>query len=240
MFIFGFALLSIVSSWPIQVGQVSSQKTHIQKTSLLRNMEKAFVMQNPPTGQEIARNIFRRRTDTREKLEQAWTGSFRGRDLFQERGGWIYANPINPNQLQVVLAPATASRPFRSTEIANPAIDLEGAATANARHGWVLVANFHTHPLNINQEPSAADLRNAFRRGVPGIVISRRSVYIYGPENRANLNPIGNPRAYPANNNMVNFNPNVRSSVRAVSVNPFPLPALATMKLASILLELIE
>ena len=242
MFIFGFALLSTVSSWPIQDGQVSSWKEYIQEASLLQNLEKASIMQNPPTAQDIVNNLLRKKTHTREMLEQAWMGSFRKGNLLQETGGWIYANPDKPEQLQVVLAPLTASRPFKSHGKENPSIDLNGAAEANAIHNWVLVANFHTHPLDSNQEPSLADLRNAFRRGVPGIVISRASIYVYGPANRENFPPQGvNPHAYPQDNNMASFNPNTRGSVRVVAVNPFPRPARqAAMELASILLELLE
>ena len=175
------------------------------------------------TGEEIVDRLFTRNSATRAQLEAAWTQSFVGRDLFQEMGGWIYANPSNPRELQIVRAPRTASRSFRSTGSENPAIDLNGAATANARQGWILVANFHTHPLQVNQEPSTADLRNAILRGVPGIVISRDNVYVYGPERRAHfLLHGGNPRAYPDNGSESDFNPNARRSVRRVRENPFP------------------
>ena len=247
MFLFGFALLSTVSSRPIQDGQVSSWETLIQEASdsLLHNMEKAFIMQDAPTAKEIVGKIFTKNSDNRKELQKAWTGSFLGRDLFQERGGWIYANPNNPKQLQVVLAPhkprqLAVSEPFRQGGGGNPSINLEGAATANAKPGWVLVANFHTHPLYGNPEPSTADLRNAKRRGVPGIIISHASIYIYGPDSRANFHPRGNPRAYPEDNNMDNFNPHDRSSVKQVGRNPLPRLALATVNLASILLDLIE
>jgi hypothetical protein len=61
-----------------------------------------------------------------------------------------------------------------------------------------LVANFHTHPLSTrvggDQEPSRADKENAFYRGVPGIVISRKGIYSYGPERREST---VNPKGYP-------------------------------------------
>ena len=178
------------------------------------------------TGEEIVNRLLTRNSMTRTQLEAAWTQSSVGRNLFQEMGGWIYANPSNPRELQIVRAPRTASEPFRGTndpEQPNPAIDLNGAATANARRGWILVANFHTHPLQQNQQPSNADLENAIVRGVPGIVISRGSVYVYGPERRAHfLLRGGNPRAYPNDGNASDHNPNARRSVRRVRENPFP------------------
>ena len=175
------------------------------------------VIEEALTGEEIVDRLLTRRSTTRSQLQTAWTDSFLGRDLMQERGGWIYANPSNPKDLQVVLAPRSASGTFRSNGTSNPAINLEGASTANAQGGWVLVANFHTHPLETNQGPSGADIRNAYHRGVPGIVISRRRIYVYGPERRENFHPSGNPRAYPDNGNRND----PRDSSRVARENPF-------------------
>lgn len=86
------------------------------------------------------------------------------------------------------------------------------------------MANFHTHPLEANQEPSAADLHNSILRGVLGIVIARRQFYVYGPERRANLHPLGDPREYPNDGDPNDFNPNARGSVKRVIENPFPRP----------------
>lgn len=62
-----------------------------------------------------------------------------------------------------------------------------------------LVANFHTHPLSESYggdaEPSLADKQNAYFRGLPGIVISRKGIYSYGPERRENT--LGNLKGYP-------------------------------------------
>ena len=180
-------------------------------------------VRKPLTGEEIVSRLFTRRSATQQVLAQAWAESCVGRDLFQERGGYIFADPNNPRDLQVVLAPRSASRPFRSNEPTNPAIDLEGAASANANAGWVLVANFHTHPLAANPEPSTPDLRNALERNVPGIVISRKKIYVYGPECRSSFVALlGNPRDYPNNGDISNFNRDVRGSVRDVRENPFP------------------
>ena len=180
-------------------------------------------IRKPLTGEEIVSRLLTRRSNTQQLLAQAWVESCIGRDLFQERGGYIFADPNNPRDLQVVLAPKSASGTFRSGDASNPAIDLEGAARANANAGWVLVANFHTHPLSVNQEPSTADLRNALERNVPGIVISRNRIYVYGPECRSSFVTLGgNPRDYPNNGDISDFNPNARGSVRAVRENPFP------------------
>jgi hypothetical protein len=42
--------------------------------------------------------------------------------------------------------------------------------------------------------PSQSDKKNAYHRGIPGIVISRDGIYSYGPEERGNLT---NPKGYP-------------------------------------------
>ncbi len=194
-----------------------------------RIYQNLFAQQNAPTGKEIVRILLQNRI-TRQRLEKAWLGSHYEKDIYRERGGFIFANPNSPRQLQVVLAPKNVAETFklngRENSQGNPAIDLKGAGSANATKNWILVANFHTHPLLVNQEPSTADLRNAFRRGVPGIVISRLNIWVYGPENREDFEPVGNPRAYPEDNDMSNFNPLARNSVKDVVQNPFspPLP----------------
>lgn len=59
------------------------------------------------------------------------------------------------------------------------------------------MANFHTHPLSElvqgRPEPSTSDMNNAYHRGLPGIVISRKGIYAYGPTER---NGTRNPRGY--------------------------------------------
>lgn len=60
------------------------------------------------------------------------------------------------------------------------------------------MANFHTHPLSSlvkgDPQPSDSDHKNAWHRGVPGLVLSRDGIYAYGPERRENRN---NPKGYP-------------------------------------------
>ena len=173
------------------------------------------------TGEELVKRLLTKGSTSRTMLESSWTSSRIGQDLFQERGGWIFANPLEPSSLQVILAPKSASGTFRSSGTVNPAIDLEGAASANAHSGWTIVGNFHTHPLDVNQQPSLADVRNAFSRGVPGIVISRGQIYVYGPLCREDLTPSGNHRDYPNDGDDDDFNPQAGGNIRAVRQNPF-------------------
>ena len=84
-----------------------------------------------------------------------------------------------------------------------------------------IVGNFHTHPLDTNREPSLADLVNAFARGVPGIIISRGQIYVYGPRCREDLTPSGNRRDYPNDGDEDDFNPQAPGNFRGVRENPF-------------------
>ena len=72
------------------------------------------------------------------------------------------------------------------------------------------MANFHTHPLENNQLPSKADLENAYGRNVPGIIIARNMIYVYGPERRQNFRLYhGDPRAYPNDGDRSRYNRNI-------------------------------
>ena len=172
------------------------------------------------TGEELVKRLLTKGSTTRSMLQTAWTTSRIHIGTFQERGGWIFANPEAPSSLQVVLAPKTASDTFRESSQQVPAIDLSSAASANAHSGWTLVGNFHTHPLDTNREPSLADLVNAFARGVPGIIISRGQIYVYGPRCREDLNPSGNRRDYPNDGDEDDFNPQAPGNFRGVRQNP--------------------
>ena len=126
------------------------------------------VVTEAPTGEEILNLIMNapenRRRTTRDVFEHAWRDSFPQRGVLQERGGWIYANPNSPNQLQVIMAPrdrsttfsAATPDPFSTNRPPNPAaIDLTGPQNPPQRvnEGWILVANFHTHPREDNPFP---------------------------------------------------------------------------------------
>ena len=82
------------------------------------------VVTEAPTGEEILTYIMNapenRRRTTRDVFERAWHETFPQRGVFQERGGWIYANPESPNQLQVIMAPRDRSETFRANDN-NPA-----------------------------------------------------------------------------------------------------------------------
>ena len=62
----------------------------------------------------------------------------------------------------------------------------------------LLVANFHTHPLDEAVQgvpyPSRKDLQNAWYRKVPGMVISRVGISKYGDDDRTDRR---NPQGYP-------------------------------------------
>ena len=166
----------------------------------------ANVIREAPTIDQIRRN-----SGVLRVLCEAWELSVpreldrRGRQprgTFQERGGWIYADPSNPSRMEAILAPSRLSRPFRSSMVGPAAIDLSSPRLGNPRSGYVLVANFHTHPglpaNGFNSDPSRADLINSYLRGVPGIVIGHDGLYTYGPSRGLLTVPSsGNPRDYP-------------------------------------------
>jgi len=162
-----------------------------------------------PTAEEIANSIFNDAA-AKKKLETAYYESF----TFRERGGWIFVNKKNPAEVQVVLAPKSASESFDATDKTTiPSINLENISTAGVPTGYVLVANFHTHPLYNNERPSKRDVENAYRRGMPGIVISRTKIFGYGPERRTNTDE---PLEYAPSME-------VGRSEQKLRNNPFPL-----------------
>jgi hypothetical protein len=162
--------------------------------------------EDPPTIDQIRQNA-----DVQRVLCEAWQLSVppdvdqRGRQprgTFQERGGWIYADPSNPSRMQAILAPLSRSTPFRLSASITPVIDLNSPRRGNPREGYMLVANFHTHPglavSGLNQGPSRADQINSYLRGVPGIVIAHDGLYTYGPTREYMRVPLtGDPRDYP-------------------------------------------
>ncbi|KAG6908247.1 hypothetical protein DXG01_005581 [Tephrocybe rancida] len=95
---------------------------------------------------------------------------------------WIYADPTNLRRIFIRRAARSRSNPL--SQNATPgsgtaAIDLnnpEANPGQPAPAGWVIVANFHTHPMGPAYggnpaNPSTADNANAWYRGVPGIII---------------------------------------------------------------------
>jgi len=133
-------------------------------------------------------------------LQQAWNESFPSKTHCREQGGYIYADQ---NKLQpltaLYVARAPPGQPDNQQKPVNPmgmAIDLNHPGTKQT--AWVLVANFHTHPLHPNtgatQQASKADQENNWFRKVPGIVLSREGVYKYGDTQREDWT---NPQGYP-------------------------------------------
>ncbi|KAJ3505091.1 hypothetical protein NLJ89_g7596 [Agrocybe chaxingu] len=140
-----------------------------------------------------------------ESPESAWNDSFNTPSTAREAGGWIYADPQNPQRVFIRRAQLTRSTPMHQLRPpANRAAginlnDPESNPGGRPPAGFVLVANFHTHPMGEayggnSQNPSTADQINAWARGVPGIIISRRGLRSYGPQRRAQLNA---PQGYP-------------------------------------------
>ena len=119
---------------------------------------------------------------------EAWKESFLGNDLYQERGGWVYADSNNPdNSLVVQLASSQRSAQASQSgeiELDNP--EKDGVPTAEGRN-YVVVADFHTHPFPGQERPDSDDVRKAYERGVPAIVVSCSGVFYYGPQSRASM-----------------------------------------------------
>jgi hypothetical protein len=178
------------------------------------------------SGERIVDKLLKRNSNNRQKLGKAWDKSILTQNTITERGGYVFADLNDLNILVVRLAPKSSSIICLRNSTTIPSIDLSHPPKLN---DLILVANFHTHPLEENSEPSDADLRNAMRRGVPGIVFSQRGVYIYGPVRRSNMNrPLW---CYP-NDGPVNFDVRDRSSVKRVTfTNPFrhPEPCLVVL-----------
>ncbi|PPQ65615.1 hypothetical protein CVT24_011823 [Panaeolus cyanescens] len=184
---------------------------------LLNGTQPQYFPQNPnawaggaaegPSVAEIAAS-----TIAQAAFQEAWNDSFNTPTTARETGGWIYADPGNRNRIFIRRAPVDRSTPMNQLHPAPgvaAGIDLwnpEGAPGRPPPAGFVLVATFHTHPMGPAYggnaaNPSTADHRNAWQRGVPGIVINRRGITGYGPARRAQLNA---PQGYPMSNEEYN------------------------------------
>ncbi|KAI8853855.1 hypothetical protein BC829DRAFT_429699 [Chytridium lagenaria] len=150
-------------------------------------------------------------TALKHHFKELFQKSIYSKAIVQEMGGWVYADSANPRSIMFVDAPKDRSKPSKEPKPEGPKPKGKGKgkgkAEDNEREGdisimlnnplpggvpanWVLVANYHTHPSEHRSKmPSKADVANAFKRGVPGIVISSGGIYVYGPERRVNLNP---------------------------------------------------
>ncbi|KAF5372023.1 hypothetical protein D9615_008091 [Tricholomella constricta] len=124
---------------------------------------------------------------------------------------WIYANSTDPSRIMIRRAQLNRANTMIRTRPPNVAAginlnDPESNPGTPAPAGYVLVANFHTHPMgNIYggnpSIPSTADNFNAWYRGVPGIIIHPNGLTAYGPTRRAMMN---SPRGYPNTNEPYN------------------------------------
>ena len=62
----------------------------------------------------------------KEKFKSAYYESF----IFRERGGWIFVDPNDPTQFEIVMAPMSASDTFLATDtMTTPSIDLNNIST---------------------------------------------------------------------------------------------------------------
>ncbi|KAJ6520856.1 hypothetical protein B0H19DRAFT_1371342 [Mycena capillaripes] len=138
-----------------------------------------------------------------EGFQTAWDASFISKEWCCEQGGWIYADTRTP-LTTIEIERATSGDRFRQDKegpkgTPNPAIDLRSPFT-NKRNR-ILVATFHTHPLDTkflgDYHPSKNDRGNGHARQVPGIIISRDGARKYASERRTNWESNPDPYGYP-------------------------------------------
>eukprot|EP01018_Ginkgo_biloba_P015199 Gb_29274 [translate_table: standard] len=158
-----------------------------------------------PTAVQIIK-----RSEFQQALAQVWSASFIKNDLYQIRGGWVYVDSTNPNNYFVQRA-AKERAPQASlqdveadTESVEIALD-DPEKDKNSfpdSGNYKLVADFHTHPFpHTYQEPESDDISRAYKRGVPGVVVSCSGIFSYGPQRRASLDgPTGYPGATSSSN----------------------------------------
>ena len=169
-------------------------------------------MPTPPDVDALAAN-----RHVKDAFRQAWRRTLEQHaklKVFQEFGGWIWADAQNPASIRIQPAPDQRSKPFKASSKHPGAINLEDPEHVGnlPPEGFVVVGNYHTHPdPDGDQQPSRADFRNAWGRGVPGFVISLAGVLAYGPEQRASFT---GPRGYPETNEAVRY------TARQVAVTP--------------------
>lgn len=142
----------------------------------------SVAMDGPKVTDILASNEFQ------VALGQVWKESFLGNGLYQERGGWVYADSNNPNKYLVVqlASPQRSAQATQSTEIELDNPENEGVPSGEGRN-YVVVADFHTHPFPGQERPDADDLRKSYERGVPAIVVSCSGVFYYGPQSRDSM-----------------------------------------------------
>ncbi|KAJ7106715.1 hypothetical protein C8R44DRAFT_858261 [Mycena epipterygia] len=163
-----------------------------------------------PTAADIVN-----RESFRLAFDSAWHQSFFPNGTAREVGGWLLtsihdeiyrpnASRADPDQnndvYRIVYAdPGRSGIPFPQlgNTGGNPAIDLTLPGTWPRESPPDTSSSLTVGPSQGgNPQPSFADHRNAWLRGVPGIVVSRDGLYGYGPSQRENRMRSG-PRDYP-------------------------------------------
>ncbi|GLJ58037.1 hypothetical protein SUGI_1408460 [Cryptomeria japonica] len=129
-----------------------------------------------------------------EALGTAWKESFAQNPIsYQVRGGWIYADAHK----YIVVQHASKDH---SPQGVDEDIDLDNPekVVVLSSEDCKLVADFHTHPFadKTQQRVDSDEIKRAYEKGVPGIVVSCSGVSYYGPERRASMDgPTGYPQS---------------------------------------------
>eukprot|EP01018_Ginkgo_biloba_P013863 Gb_32278 [translate_table: standard] len=177
-----------------------------------------IVIEKGPTAPEIISH-----KEFRGALSKVWSESSLGNGVYQIRGGWVYADPKDPQKISISFAPKTLSNPGTVKDvIANSEsveIKLDNPdkySEAQVKMGYKVVGDFHTHPFpHVYQFPGKDDIARAYKRGVPGVVLSCTGIIYYGPDHRANL--LLGPSGYPGGNEKY-----TNQKYHIYGPNPFP------------------
>ena len=132
----------------------------------------------PPTGSQLQAD-----ETVRHALQQAWNDSQPGDPLHRhEEGGWILWNREShsirifrvPSGTRAALTTIVGTRPENTPD--------------EQVVGW-----FHTHPnppqddrpgnkTRWDQDPSSADINFSMQHNLPGLVVTRTGIYVFGPD----------------------------------------------------------
>ncbi|KAH9292913.1 hypothetical protein KI387_041902 [Taxus chinensis] len=158
---------------------------------------------NAPTVTEIISN-----EDVQQALGKAWKESFNSiSNSNTQRGGWIYADSNYPDDHKYLLVQHATKQRSQHQGVADAdghiQLDNPEKEGAPSSEHYKLVADFHTHPNSHddNQRPDSDDIKRAYERGVPGILVSCSGIFYYGPQRRASLDgpngyPLSSPESY--------------------------------------------
>eukprot|EP01018_Ginkgo_biloba_P013872 Gb_32398 [translate_table: standard] len=160
-----------------------------------------IVVKKGPTAPEIISH-----KEFTDALSKVWSESSIGNGVYQIRGGWVYADPKDPQKISISFAPKTLSNPGTVKDVvANPEsveIKLDNPdkySEAQVKMGYKVVGDYHPHPFpHVYQFPGDDDRVRAYDRGVPAVVLSCTGIIYYGPDHRANL--LLDPSGYPGGN----------------------------------------